>query len=219
MHFASWMDICHLKNSELEPKFQKYKRSSRTLRWHCERWFRIVCCIYWTRTISITDDGCTGHGYYIKTTRMRMTYSRRSIRLHPAQNGRCTDIKKKFRSRNVRILDKHKWPKSWSTVEDPVVPLERNLYGHPLAGLFYGKGNLRKSYSNTVERRFPIGNADSYTAKKGYYYLCMWMTSNWLERNTILIRCGKYSIKKLIWENQHLSWIMYIWDALNDNVK
>ena len=32
-------------------------------------------------------------------------------------------------------LPRHKWPKSWSCVEDPVVPLERNLYGHPLAGL------------------------------------------------------------------------------------
>ena len=32
-------------------------------------------------------------------------------------------------------LPRHKWPKSWSSVEDPVVPLERNLYGHPLAGL------------------------------------------------------------------------------------
>ena len=30
---------------------------------------------------------------------------------------------------------KHKWPKSWSSMEDPVVPLERNLYGNPLAGL------------------------------------------------------------------------------------
>ena len=30
---------------------------------------------------------------------------------------------------------RHKWPKTWSSVEDPVVPLERNLYGHPLAGL------------------------------------------------------------------------------------
>ena len=30
-------------------------------------------------------------------------------------------------------LPKHKWPKSWSRKEDPVVPLERNLYGHPLA--------------------------------------------------------------------------------------
>ena len=32
-------------------------------------------------------------------------------------------------------LPRHKWPKSWSNIEDLVVPPERNLYGHPLAGL------------------------------------------------------------------------------------
>ena len=32
---------------------------------------------------------------------------------------------------------RHKWPKSWSSMEDPVVPLERNLYGHPLTGLLW----------------------------------------------------------------------------------
>ena len=26
VHFASFMDLCHLKNSELEPQFQKYKK-------------------------------------------------------------------------------------------------------------------------------------------------------------------------------------------------
>ena len=31
-------------------------------------------------------------------------------------------------------LPRHKWPKSWSIMEDPVVPLERSLFGHPLAG-------------------------------------------------------------------------------------
>ena len=36
----------------------------------------------------------------------------------------------------IRLL-RHKWPKSWSSMEDPVVPLERNLYGHPLAGLLW----------------------------------------------------------------------------------
>ena len=36
-------------------------------------------------------------------------------------------------------LPRHKWPKSWSSIEDPVVPLERNLYGHPLAGLLWGR--------------------------------------------------------------------------------
>ena len=34
-------------------------------------------------------------------------------------------------------LPKHKWPKSWSSAEDPVFPLERHLYGHPLAGLLW----------------------------------------------------------------------------------
>ena len=34
-------------------------------------------------------------------------------------------------------LPRHKWPKSWSSMEDPVVPHERNLYGHPLAGLLW----------------------------------------------------------------------------------
>ena len=28
VHFASVKDLCHLKNSELEPKFQKYKGRS-----------------------------------------------------------------------------------------------------------------------------------------------------------------------------------------------
>ena len=30
---------------------------------------------------------------------------------------------------------RHEWLESWSSMEDPVVPLERNLYGHPLPGL------------------------------------------------------------------------------------
>ena len=34
-------------------------------------------------------------------------------------------------------LPKHKWPKSWSSIEDPVVPLDRNLNGHPWAGLLW----------------------------------------------------------------------------------
>ena len=41
--------------------------------------------------------------------------------------SKCPDIWSRLRRR--------KWPKSLSSMEDPVVPLERNLYGHPLAGL------------------------------------------------------------------------------------
>ena len=44
----------------------------------------------------------------------------------------------KSESRDVWIrLPRHKWPKSWDKIEDLVVPLERNLYGHPFAGLLW----------------------------------------------------------------------------------
>ena len=58
----------------------------------------------------------------------------------------CTQVKMKDAPKLLKIfksecpdiwirLQRHKWPKSWSNMEDPVVPLARNLYGHPLAGL------------------------------------------------------------------------------------
>ena len=53
-------------------------------------------------------------------------------------------------------LPKLKWPKSWSSVEDPVVLLERNLYCH-LWQDCYGKGNSRKLNWNMVVKKFQIG--------------------------------------------------------------
>ena len=104
---------------------------------------------------------------------------------------------------DVRIRPpRHKWPKSWSSMEDPVVPLER-LYGHPLAGLLwewqFGKILLQHGWLKVSNWECLFVHRD-----KGLF-LSVWMTSNWLEGNTTLIRCGTYSIKKLIWEIQHLS--------------
>ena len=36
-------------------------------------------------------------------------------------------------------MPKDQWPDSWHEIERPVVRLLRNLYGHPLAGLYWGK--------------------------------------------------------------------------------
>ena len=57
VHFASLMDLCHLKNSELEPKFQKYKGRVVLRGDIVKEWLWILCRIYRTRTISITNDG------------------------------------------------------------------------------------------------------------------------------------------------------------------
>ena len=42
-------------------------------------------------------------------------------------------------------LPRHQWPKSWSSMEDPVFPCERNLYGHPFAGLL-----LERQFENIL---------------------------------------------------------------------
>ena len=52
---------------------------------------------------------------------------------------------------------------------------------------YHGKDNSRKSYCSTVGKRFPIGNACSYTVKKGLFLSVYVDDINWLERNKILI--------------------------------
>ena len=53
-------------------------------------------------------------------------------------------------------------------MEDPVVPLERNLYGHPLAGLSWER-QFDKVLLKLLGRKFLIGNAFSLTEKKGLF--------------------------------------------------
>ena len=61
-------------------------------------------------------------------TRERLEGAPRLLRILKSE---CPDFWRRF--------PRHKWPKSWSNIEDPVVLLERNLYGHPFAGPLVGK--------------------------------------------------------------------------------
>ena len=103
-------------------------------------------------------------------------------------------------------------------MEDPVVPLERNLYGHPLAGLLWER-QFEKVLLKHGWEKIPNWECLFVHREKGLFLSVYVDDIKLAGKNTTLIRCGKYSKKKLIWENQHLSWIMYTWDALNVNVK
>ena len=70
-------------------------------------------------------------------------------------------------------LPKHKWPKSWSSMEEPVVPLERNLYGHLLAGLLWERQFGKVLLEHGLEK-FRIGNVYSLIEKKDYSCLYTW---------------------------------------------
>ena len=90
-------------------------------------------------------------------------------------------------------LPKHKWPKSWSSKEDPVVPLERNLYGHPLAGLLWERQFEKILLKYGWEKSSKLGLLFRSPRNKGYSCLCMWTIENWLARNRTSVRLGKYS--------------------------
>ena len=135
VHFASLMDLCHLKNSQLEPQYKKYKG-------------RLVL-----RGDIVKDDS----GAYPVFTQQGSSASQMTaakvmdiVSRIPGCAGQPADAvsaytqvqmedapkllkipKSEFPDIWIR-LPRHKWPKSWSSMEDPVVRLERNLYSHLL---------------------------------------------------------------------------------------
>ena len=127
VHFASLMD-----NLELEPKFQRYKGR-----------FVLRCDV--AKDDSGSYAGFTEQG----SSASQMTAAkvmdivsrlpgcaRQAADAAPA----CTQVKMEDAPTLLKI-QKSECPDIWIRLprhiimEDPVVPLERNLYGHPLAGL------------------------------------------------------------------------------------
>ena len=140
VHFASLMDLCHLKNSELEPQCQKYKERV-VLRGDIVKNDSGSYAVF-TEQGSSTSQMTTAQ---VMDIIPRLSWCsgqscRRSIRFYSGQNGRCINVTKNVQVRcpyfSIRP-PKHIWPKSWCSMDDSVVLLEKNLYAHPLAGLLW----------------------------------------------------------------------------------
>ena len=93
----------------------------------------------WTGLVCVTDDCSKGQGCHCRTTWLWRTSSPRSICIHSGEKWMTLPNCSEFQSQNVQtygyVLHVTDGPTSLSNIQDPVVPLERNLYGHPLAGL------------------------------------------------------------------------------------
>ena len=105
VQFASFMDLCHLKNSELQPQYQKYKGRV-VLRVDTVKDDSGSYAVFTEQTSSASQmTAAKVMDIIFKNTRMRGTSSRCNIRLYPGQNGRCTDVmKKKNQSQNVQTF-------------------------------------------------------------------------------------------------------------------
>ena len=137
------------------------------------------------------------------------------------QNGRCTIVIENSNVRTSRYLDastKTQIAKINFQHGRRVVPLERNLYGHPLAGLLWER-HFEKVLLEHGWEKVQIGSAYLKTREKDYLFLSLWTTYNWLERNKTLTQCGKYLSKKSIWTSQHHSLTMSILVAVDENAK
>ena len=139
VHFASLMDIFHLKNAELATKHQKYKGrvvlrgeivkdDSGSYAVFTEQGSSASHMMTAAKVMDIISrlPGCDEQAADAVSayTHVKMDDAPKLLKIPKSE---CPDIW-------IR-LPRHKWPKSWSSMEDPVVPLEPNLYGHPLAGL------------------------------------------------------------------------------------
>ena len=219
--FASLMDICHLKNAELEAKHQEYKGRV-VLRGDFVKDDSGSHAVFTEQGSSASQmtaakimdiisrlPGCDGQAAHAVSayTQVKMEDAPKLLKIPKSE---CPDIW-------IR-LPRHEWPKSWFSMEDPVVPLERNLHGHPLAGLLWERQFEKIPLKHGWEK-IPNWECLFVHRERGLFLSVYVDDKNWLERDKILIRCGKYSTKKSIWENQHLSWIMKTWDALKDNAK
>ena len=140
VHSASFMDICHQKHAELETKHQKYKGRV-VLRGDIVKDNSGSYAVFTEQGSSASQmtaakimdiisrlPGCDGQAADAVSayTKVKMEDAHKLLKIPKSE---CPDIW-------IR-LPRHKWPKSWSSMEDPFVLLARNLYGHPLARLLW----------------------------------------------------------------------------------
>ena len=155
VHFATLMDICHLKNADLQ--FSEVSRSCRTPRRHCERRLWSLCSFYWRRPVCITNDGNKSSVCHCTTTRLSDT--------------------SKFQSQDVQmyghVFHDINGPNLGRTLKIQCVLLNEICTDtHSLD--YCGKGNSRKFCWNTGWEQVQNWECSFVNREKGDSCLCMW---------------------------------------------
>ena len=180
VHFASLMDICHFWRV---PNWRQSTRNTKVeLYFEATLWKTIQGLMQYlpnedhqhhkmtaAKVMDIISRllGCAGQAADAVSayTQVIMEDAPKLLKIPKSE---CPDI--------WICLPWHTWPKSWSSMEDPVVPLERNLYGHPLAGLLWERQFEKVLLGLGWEKVPNWERFHSLTEKKGCSCLCTWTT-------------------------------------------
>ena len=139
VHFAKLMDLCHLENAELAKHFQKNKgESSGGQRQKTKR-----------------KREQHSQGKVLQRRKRQRQSSWTLLQKLPGRAGETSDAIPAYAQVNMNegprllrlpreecldiwiIIPPRQWPEGWNNIGDPVVPLERLLYGHPLTDLLW----------------------------------------------------------------------------------
>ena len=113
-------------------------------------------------------------------------------------------------------LPRHKWPKSWSNIEDPRILLERNLYGDPLAELFRER-QLEEVLLELGREKVPNWDCLFVHRKQGLF---LWAHVDDLKvagKKQKMAPMWKKLMNNVILTNQFHFLFTKIWTALNVN--
>ena len=120
-------------------------------------------------------------------------------------------------SRYLDTITKTQMAQTMSSMEDPVVPLERNLHGHPLAGLLWERQFEKILLQHRWEK---VSNCEwLFVHREKGLFLSVCVDDIKLAGKKQNIDPMWKVLETLIWENRHHSMTMFIWVALKENVK
>ena len=221
VQFASLMDICHLKNAELEAKHQKYKGRV-VLRGDIVKYDSGSYAVFTEQGSSAsTNDNSKSHGYHFQIAWLRRTSSWRSISFFPYRNGGCSKCYSKIHQIGMsRHLD------SSTATEMALVMVQ---YRRPSRSSW--TKSVRSSFDRVVMGKEVWENPFEVRLGKGFQ-LGMLILAQW-KRVILIYVCGWHQIgskKTKHWSDvestQQRSWFgrtnifpwsWKTWDALNDN--
>ena len=216
------MDICHLKNGELEPQYQKYRdgdvlrgdtveddsgadevfseQGSSPSQLTAAKVMDVIARLPdWAGQATDAVSACTQvpNGWRAKTAKNPKV---RNVQIFGSVFDDSND-------QNVGQASKTQWFLLNEICTDIQLLIS------------CGKGSSRRFCWNLNMKKYRIGNVCLFIESKVYSYPYMWMALKWLERRKTSIPCGRNWRKMLILMNEHHFLAMKTWDALNVNVK
>ena len=164
----------------------------------CERWLRLVWCVH-------------------RAGILRVTYDRRP-------SSRCDFQTRQsywdHLSQSVQLSGPVYHDPGWDEIQDVVLPLKRNLHGHPSAGLLWER-QFEKVLTENDWRNVPnLESLFMHHEKDLFLSVCVDDTiKGGGERKTIWNPCGTYGWNNLISKSQQFCKSTYTWEVHSENAR